>query len=86
MKILIFSYGPHSLRLKFRIDATGESLETGIRKELDLPEGVGFSLIDLADNTIVPIESVSALPSESHVQVKLRKPRSDPTAFSPPMK
>jgi hypothetical protein len=86
MKILIFSYGPRSLRYKFRIDATCESLETSIQEELGLPEGVHFSLIDLADNTLVSIWSLSALPSESHVQVKLQMPRSDPTAFSPPMK
>ena len=86
MKTITFRHGVHSLRYKFRSDANCESLESAIRQELDLPENVVFSLVDLADNTIVSIWSLCYLPNESHVNIKLKETRLEPTRLSPTTK
>jgi hypothetical protein len=72
MKIINFSLGEQSLRYKFRTNEPSDVLENYIRRELNIPDNVMTSFVDLKDNTVVSISLLSDLENKSHIDIILK--------------
>ena len=73
MKIINFSIDKQpSLRYKFRTTEPSDVLENYIRRELNIPNSVMLSFVDLKDNTVVSISLLSDLEDESCVDIILK--------------
>ncbi|UJR38540.1 hypothetical protein I4U23_031207 [Adineta vaga] len=64
--------GEQQLRYKFRRNERHDLLENYIRRELNVPDNLMMSFVDLKDNTVVSVSLLSDLESESHIDIILK--------------
>ncbi|CAF1253554.1 unnamed protein product [Rotaria sordida] len=69
LKIINFSLGDKTFRLKFATDTSGVEIDQEIRNEFNIASGASCAFVDLEDNTHVLLSVLKHLPNDANVIV-----------------
>jgi hypothetical protein len=72
MKIFNFFLGDGKVRYKLSCNSSKDIIDSTLRKELNIPSNVDYSLIDVLDNAVVDFSSLMNLDNKSNVAVKIK--------------